>query len=141
VPRIKLDLPERFHFRMEVEVREAHLHRGIHLGTAVLFSMINDARMAFFESLGYSEVDVEGAGTIMSDAVVVYRAESFLGDLLCLEVTAGAFTRIGCDLFYRVSNARTGVEAARAKTAVEFLDYGTRRILPVPAGFKALFTD
>ena len=93
--RIKLDLPEQFHFRTEVRIRESHMHRGIHLGNAALFSLINEARMAFFESLGFSEVDVEGAGTIMSDAVVVYRAEGFLGDTLRFEVTAGDFSRIG----------------------------------------------
>ena len=122
-----------------MRILESHLHRGIHLGNATLFGLINEARMAFFESLGYSEVDVEGAGTIMADAVVVYRAESFEGDTLRFEVTAGEFSRMGCDLFYRVSHAGTGAEVARAKTAIGFLDYGTRRLLPVPAGFRNRF--
>jgi 4-hydroxybenzoyl-CoA thioesterase len=139
VARIKLELPERFPFQTEVQVLEAHLHRGIHLGNAALFSLINDARMSFFESMGYSEVDVEGAGTIMSDAVVVYKSESFAGDLLRLEVTAGDFSRVGCDLFYRVTNAVTGVEVARAKTAIGFVDYGTRKLLAVPEAFKSRF--
>ena len=139
--RIKLELPDQFPFRTEVAILESHIYRGIHLGNATLFALINEARIAFFESLGYSEVDVEGAGTIMSDAVVIYRAESFQGDVLRFEVTAGDFSRTCCDLFYRVSNAATGGEVARAKTAIGFLDYATRKVRPVPAGFRNRFPD
>ena len=137
--RIKLELPDHFHFRTEVLVQEQHLHRGLHLGSATLFTLLNEARIAFFVSLGWSEVDVDGAGTIMSDAVVVYKAESFLGDTLSIEMTAGDFSRTGCDLYYRVANARTGAEVARAKTAIGFFDYASRKIVPVPEGFRKRF--
>ena len=140
VVRIKLDLPEHYHYRTEVLITEAHLHMGIHLGNATLFQLINDARVGFLESLGYSEVDVEGAGTIMADAVVLYKTESFAGDLLVFEVTAGDFSRVACDVYYRITHSRTGVEVARAKTAIGFMDYGTRKMIPVPEPFKALFT-
>jgi len=139
--RIKLELPDQFPFRMEVPILQSHIYRGIHLGNATLFSLINEARIAFFESLGCSEVDVEGAGTIMSDAVVVYRAETFQGDVLRFEVTAGDFSRTGCDLFYRVTKAGTGAEVARAKTAIGFMDYATRRMVAVPPGFRNRFPE
>jgi 4-hydroxybenzoyl-CoA thioesterase len=136
---MKLELPEQFGFRTEIEVLEKHLHLGLHLGSATLFTLLNDARIAFFVALGWSEVDVEGAGTIMSDAVVLYKAESFQGDTLRIEMTAGEFSRTGCDLFYRVTNARTGAEVARAKTAIGFMDYATRKVVAVPAGFRKRF--
>lgn len=139
--RMKLELPDHFHFRTEVEVLAEHLHLGLHLGNASLFTMLNEARIAFFVSLGWSEVDVEGAGTIMADAVVVYKAESHQGDTLRIEMTAGDFSRTGCDLFYRVTDAGTGAEVARAKTAIGFFDYGTRKIVPVPAGFRKRFAE
>ncbi len=135
--RIKLDLPERFQFKMEIDVRESDMNRGGHLANDALFSLLNEARVQFYGSLGYREEDVEGTGTIMSDAVIVYKAESFAGDTLRLEVTAGEFSRIGCDLFYRVTNAKTGVEVARAKTAIGFFDYAVRRLTAVPDGFRS----
>ena len=135
--RIKLELPESFRFKTEIALRVTDMNRGGHLGNDALFAMLNEARVKFYESLGYSEVDVEGAGTIMSDAVIVYKAESFPGDTLAFEVAAGDFSRIGCDLYYRVSNTRTGAEVARAKTAIGFFDYQARKIMPVPEAFKA----
>lgn len=137
--RIKLDLPDRFPFQTEVRIGAAHLHLGIHVGNGTLFELLNDARILFFESLGYSEVDVAGAGTIMADAVVVYKAESFAGDLLRFEVTAGEFSRTTCDLFYRVTKVPDGAEVARAKTAISFMDYTTRKVVAVPEAFKARF--
>lgn len=87
-------------------------------------------------ALGYREEDVEGTGTIMFDAVIVYKAESYTGDTLEVAVTAGDFTRLGCDLFYRITNIKTGVEVARAKTAIGFFDYKSRKIRAVPEGFQ-----
>ena len=139
--RIKLDLPERFTFSTEIDIRESDMNRGGHLANDALFSLMNEARVRFYHSLGYREEDVEGTGTIMSDAVIVYKAESFVGDRLAFEVTAGDFSRIGCDLFYRVTNTRTGHEVARAKTAIEFFDYGTRKLTQVPEGFRSKFTQ
>jgi acyl-CoA thioesterase FadM len=133
---MKLELPDRFPFMTEITLRPSDMNRGGHLGNDVLFSLMNEARVKFYESLGYSEEDIEGAGTIMSDAVIVFKAESFSGDTLAFEVTTGDFTRIGCDLFYRVMNTGTGGEVARAKTAIGFFDYKTKKILPVPEGFK-----
>jgi acyl-CoA thioesterase FadM len=72
--RIKLDLPDRFHFRTEIDVRESDMNRGGHLANDALFSLMNEARVKFYDSLGYREEDVEGTGTIMSDAVIVYKA-------------------------------------------------------------------
>jgi acyl-CoA thioesterase FadM len=139
VARIKLDLPARFPFRTEIDIRESDMNRGGHLANDALFSLLNEARVKFYESLGYREEDVEGTGTIMSDAVIVYKAESFPGDRLAFEVTAGDFSRIGCDLFYRVTNTKTGHEVARAKTAIGFFDYGVRKLTQVPEGFKSKF--
>lgn len=137
--RIKLDLPDRFYFTMEIQVRRSDMNIGGHLGNDVLFSFLNEARTKFYQSMGYNEMNVEGAGTIMADAVIVYKAETFAGDTLRFEVTAGDFSRIGCDLFYRVTNVQAGIEVARAKTAIAFLDYRTRKTLPVPEKFRNLF--
>jgi len=137
--RVKLELPNHFHFKTEIQVRESDMNRGGHLGNDTLVSLLNEARIRFYASHGYSEDNVDGAGTIMSDAVIVYRSEAFAGDTLGLEIAAGDFTRIGCDLYYRVTNSATGHEVARAKTAIGFLDYRERKILPVPGPFRALF--
>ena len=137
--RVKLELPDQFPFKTEIHVRESDMNHGGYLGNDTLLSLMNEARIQFFHSLGYREDNVDGAGTIMSDAVIVYKSGSVAGDDLTFEIAACDFTRIGCDLYYRISNSVTGHEVARAKTAIGFMDYRERKILPVPRPFRALF--
>ena len=67
--------------------------------------------------------------------------QSYSGDTLAIDVAAGDFTRVGCDLFYRITNARTGVEVAQAKTAITFFDYQTGKVKPVPQKFLDRFVQ
>ena len=83
---------------------------------------------------------VDGGRFLASRPGGILESAKVAGDELAFEVTAGDFTRVGCDLFYKVTNSRTGAEVARAKTAIGFLDYEARKILPVPDGFRKKFS-
>ncbi len=137
--RIKLQLPEKFIFSTEIPVRISDINYGGHLGNDSALSIIHEARLRFFKNFNYSEMDVEGAGIIMSDSVIVYKSEGFYGDVLTIKVTAGEFNNLGCDIFYKISNQKTGKEVIRAKTGIVFFDYKKRKITEVPAKFKILF--
>lgn len=134
--RIKLDLPETFPFRTALEVRVTDLNYGSHLGNDALLGLIHEARVRFLGALGYTELDVEGAGLLMADCAIVYKAQGFLGDRVDISVAAGEFTRAGCDLYYLLEKAN-GQELARAKTGMVFFDYATQTVLPVPEGFRS----
>jgi len=134
--RTRLDLPETFQFTTELAIRITDLNYGGHLGNDTVLSLLHEARVRFLNSMGYSEIDVEGAGIIMADAVIQYRLEAFYGDVLVIAVTAAEFEKFSCDFFYRVSNAETGKEIVRAKTTIVFFDYHHRRKLPVPEKFR-----
>ena len=82
------------------------------------------------------EVDISGAGIIMTDAIVVYKSESFYGDTLKVEVAVFDCTRTGCDFIFRLSNRETGKEIARGKTGVVFFDYQNRKVVEVPKKFR-----
>jgi hypothetical protein len=43
------------------------------------------------------------------------------------DLSAGEMNRCGLDLFFKVTNKRTGLEVATAKMAMLFFDYGTRQ--------------
>jgi acyl-CoA thioesterase FadM len=133
--RIKLDLPTEFPFRTTLTVRVTDLNYGNHLGNDAVLGMIHEARVRWLRSMGYSELDVEGVGIIMADCAIVYKAQGYLGEELTVAVAAGDFSRIGCDLFYRLSKA-DGSEVARAKTGIVFFDYQAQAARPVPAGFR-----
>ncbi len=135
--RLTLDLPAWFPFSTELDVYVGHINYGGHLGNDSMLSLIHEARVRYLRHLGYTENDVEGAGLMMVDAVLIYRAEVFHGDRLVIEVAAGEMSRSGCDIFYRVTSRQSGKEAARAKTGVVFFDYDQRKVTRVPPGFLA----
>ncbi len=135
--RVKLALPETFAFTTELTVRITDLNYGGHVGNDVVLGFCHEARARYLDSLGLSELDVGGCGIIVADAVVVYRAESFAGDRLRVEVAVGEHTRHGCDLFYRLERPADRAEIARAKTGIVFFDYPERRIAKAPETFKA----
>lgn len=133
--RIKLDLPETFPFSTELTVRITDLNYGGHLGNADTLVLLHEARVRFLNSLGYSEVDVEGYGTIMLDAAIQFKSQAFAGDVLVAEVGAGDFSRIGCDIFYRLTNKETGSIVAVAKTGVSIFDYENQKRVSPPEAF------
>jgi acyl-CoA thioesterase FadM len=137
--RIKLDLPEAFSFSTELTVRITDLNYGGHLGNADTLVLLHEARVRFLKSYGYSEIDVEGFGTIMLDAVIRFKAQAFAGDVLVAEVAAGDFSRLGCDIYYRLTNKATGTVVAVAKTGVSIFDYeNQKRVSPPDAFVKKL---
>jgi len=134
--RIKIEIPEKFLFQTEISVRITEINYGGHLGNDSLLSIIHESRVRFLKHLGYSEKDVEGNGIIMTDAAIQYKAESFYGDVLLIEVGVIDFSKIGCDIFYRITNSDTKKEIALAKTGIVFYDYKNKKVVSVPEKFK-----
>lgn len=135
--RIKLEMPERFRFSTELTVRIGDINYGGHLGNDAVLTLAHEARIRFLAAFGYSEMDVEGYGIIMSDAAVVYRSEAFRPDRLRIEAEPADFGRFGFDLFYRITRIETAAEIALVKTGIAFFDYAARKIVPMPTGFIA----
>lgn len=133
--RIKLEMPSVFPFRTELTVRITDINYGGHLGNADVLSLMHEARVRFLKSFGYSELDVEGCGTIMLDSAVVYKSQAFAGDVLQIEVAADGFDRLGCDIFYRMTRKADGAEIALAKTGVAVFDYANQKRVSPPEAF------
>jgi acyl-CoA thioesterase FadM len=132
---MKLQLPETFSFSTELTVRVQDINYGGHLGNDTLFSFLQEARIRFLNTHGYSETDVCGFGLIMTDAAAVYKSQAMRGDVLCIEIAADGFNKYGCDLLYRVTERNSGKEVARAKTGIVTFDYENQKIVPAPAEF------
>ncbi len=137
--RVKLDLPSKFHFTTELVVRVTDINYGGHLGNDAVLSLVHEARIRFLKEHGYTESNIEGVGIIMANAIVVYKAEGFHGDILSVEVAVEDFQNVSCDFYYRLSNRDSGTEVARAKTGIVFYDYGAKKTVRVPPGFRKKF--
>ncbi|MET3998328.1 thioesterase family protein [Marinobacterium sp. MBR-109] len=134
--RIKLDMPDNYLFSTELCVRISDINYGGHMGNDAVLSMVHEARLRFLKHYHYAEFDVEGAGIIMTDSAIVYKAEGFHGDRVQVDVTVADFNKYGCDLYYLLSNKDTAVEIAHAKTGIVFFDYTARKVVAVPEGFR-----
>ena len=138
--RIELNLPESFSFSTDVCVRIGDINYGNHLGNDALLSLVHEARLQFLQSRGFSELDIDGCGLILTDAVIVYKSQGFHGDLLTIFAAVGDFNKYGCDFFYKVIRKSGGKEVARAKTGIVFFDYNRQKMVPVPAAFLNAFS-
>lgn len=135
--RIDITLPEKFLFATELPLYIGHINYGGHLDNALLLTLVSEARVRFFKSLGYTELDVEGVGIVVVDAALQYKSEAFHGETMVLEMAPMEFNKYGCDLMWRMSDRDSGREVARGKSGIVFFDYGPRKVTRVPEGFLA----
>ncbi len=135
--RVEIDLPEAFLFETTLPVRIGDVNYGGHLGNDSVLSLAHEARMRFLAAHGFpSELDVAGVGLVMCDAAVVYRAEGRWGMELRVQVAAADVRTRGFDLVFRMTDAATGREIARAKTGMLWFDYAARKLVRMPEAFR-----
>jgi acyl-CoA thioester hydrolase len=137
MPRITIEIPDQFAFATELPVYIGHINYGNHLDNAQLISLVSEARVRYFKSLGYTELDIEGVGIVVADVAAQYRSEGRHGETMVVAMAAEHFGKHGCDLVWRMTDRASGREVARGKHGIVFFDYATRKPVPVPAGFRA----
>ncbi|WP_020587373.1 acyl-CoA thioesterase [Desulfobacter curvatus] len=138
--RIEIKMADVFLFETELTIRTADLNFANHVGNDTFVSLMQEARTRFFMDMGYSDLDVEGKGTIMTDLAVVYKSQSYYGDRLKFELGVGDFNKYGCDIFYRATHAENQKLVLEAKTGIIFFDYKKNKVTTIPEGFMARFT-
>ena len=135
MPRIKIDLPTDFSFSSVIPVRITDLNYGNHVGNDTILSLIHEARVQYLHHLGYRELDFAGTGLIMADVGIEFKSELFYGDAVKASVTAGDFSKISFDLYYKLEKETAGktILVAAAKTGMVCFDYTTKKIAALPA--------
>ena len=132
--RIKIDLPDNFSFTCEIPVRITDINYGGHAGNDAILSIIHEARMQYLNKMGYTEMQFAGTGMIMADVAIEFKGELFYSDRVFASVTAGAISKIGFDLFYKLEKETNGkkLPVAFAKTGMICYDYQRKKIVAVP---------
>lgn len=130
--RVKIELPNTFIFSTDVKIRIGDINYGGHVGNDTILSLIHTARIEFLNKLGYSELDIEGVGIIMTDSAIVYKGESFFGDIIEIKLGVLDFSRFGFDIVYSLSHKETNKEIAVAKTGIVGFDYEKRKVAAIP---------
>ncbi len=139
--RVKIELPKEFIFKTEIPIRINDINYGGHLGNDAVLSIAHEARLRFLKQHNFTELNVGGAGIIMVDAAVQYKAEGFYGDIIKVEIAVADITGVGCDFVYRCTNNNTGTVIAIVKTGIVFYDYDKKKVVSVPEKFGAILND
>jgi len=133
--RIQFSLPERFVFATQIQIYISHVNQGGHLDNAQLLTLVSEARVRFFKSLGHKESDVAGCPIVVGDLVAQYKSEGFHGETMRVRMVPMDFNRCGFDLVYCMDNVDTGREVARGKIGIVFIDRAARKPAPIPPVF------
>ena len=139
--RVEIKLPEKSDFTFEVEVRMSDVNAGAHLGNHNLVSILNEAHLKFMKHKGFPDFMVDGKAFINTDLAIIYKSESFYGDVLQIDVAAADLSKYGCDIVCRVTNKTQKRLAAIAKLGMTFFDYQTRKIAEVPEAFQKVVSN
>lgn len=133
--RIKIEYPETTLFTHDLSVRITDLNYGNHLAHDSLISLLHEARAQFFVAHHMQEHNIDGAGIIVADLAVSYKAEAHFGQIIQIEIALDDFTRKGCDMLYRMTCKESATVIAVAKTGLVFFDYKTKKPVFIPESF------
>ncbi len=136
--RIKIDLPDSFSFTAVIPIRITDINYGNHVGNDAVLSIIHEARMQFLSKHGYTELNLEDVGLIMTNVGIEFKKEMFYGDTIEIKIAATDFTAVGFDLYYLLEKQKdtNRLTVAIAKTGMLCYDYARKKITAVPATVK-----
>ncbi len=139
--RVEINTPKTFAFKTQIDIRIQDINYGNHVGHDAFISILHEARLRFFKSLGYTEIDVEGKALVISDLAVTYKSQCFHSDTLKIEIQPADFNKYGCDIIYRVTQVKTNALILLAKTGIVFFDYSKNKVTSVPEAFACRFSS
>ena len=143
MPRVKIDLPEKlFDIPINIPVRITDINYGDHVGNDSLVSIIHEARMQFLQYHGFTELNIEGIGLIMSDLVVEFKNESFYKDVIGVKMGRGEISKVSFELVYSLSVNRDTQQIiiANAKTTMVCYDYELKKVVSIPPTLKNILS-
>jgi acyl-CoA thioesterase FadM len=141
--RIKLTFPEKFFdITIQIPVRITDINYGDHLGNDSVVSIIHEARMQFLQQYGFTELNIEGIGLIMSDIFVEFKNESFYKDIIEVKIATGEISKVSFELYYRLSVVRDKKQIiiANAKTSMVCYDYDLKKVVIIPEKLKKILS-
>ena len=132
--RIQVDLPEPFHFITQISIRISDINYGGHAGNDTILSLAHEARIQYFKKAGYSELDIEGIGLIITDAAIEYKSELFHGEIVLASVKATNFSKATFEIYYKLEkeNGSERKLVAKIKTGMLGYDYKRKKIVAIP---------
>ena len=134
--RIEIHLPEQVLFSTDLAIRIADINYGGHLGNDRVLALAQEVRVQWLAGHGLTELDAGGAGLILADAAVVYRAEGRHGMVLRCDLRVGELRSRSVELVYQFTDLASGQEIARVMTSVLCFDYAARKVVRLTSALR-----
>lgn len=137
MPKLTLVFPDKENiFTCQITVRITDLNYGGHLSNDSVLRLIQEARVQFLHTLGGSEMTIHGAGIILADAQLIFKAEAFYNDALNIDISIQDWGKCDCAFYYRLTRDSDAKMIALAKIRTVFFDYSNRKVVAVPEKLK-----
>ena len=133
--RLEITLPDKFVFSTEIPIRIGDINHAGHLGHESFLVIIEEARARLLQKFGYLTI-IGGIGFIITDVSVMYLKQGSYGQTLKVEIAIIDFTTKGFDMIYKITDADTELELARAKTGHLCYDRQQQKTVPIPQDFR-----
>lgn len=123
-------------FSYKYKIQPEDINYGGHVGNERALLFFQFSRMAFFESLGLSELNVgDGIGIIQRNSYVEYLKELFLEDEIEINIVKADMEKSKFTFYYEIFNGK-GELAIKGSTLLLCYDYQEKKLKRVPATFK-----
>ena len=139
--RVKIIIPSQTITTISIRVRISDINYGNHVGNDAFVAIIHEARIQWLAQNNFTELDIGGAGLIMSDLEIEFKKEGFYGDIIEVELSLGELSKVGFDIYYQLTTYRKEekIILVKAKTGMVCYDYTNKKVAAVPELFKKLF--
>lgn len=140
--RIKIEMPAARLAAISIPVRISDVNYGNHVGNDAFVAIIHEARLQWLQQKGFSELNFDGAGLIMSDLAIEFKQESFYGDTIVVNIYAGEISRVSFELYYQLTTARNNADIllANAKTGMICYNYQAKKPVSLNDNMKNILT-
>jgi len=122
-----------FKFSIPIAVRIGDINYGNHVGHHNYFLYFQESRIAYLKRFGFSELDINGYGMVISHAECKYKQELYLGDNIKVKCRV---TQLKSKVFimdYQIEKMNT-VCAVGSTTNLCF-DYRVKKVVNLPQEF------
>ena len=119
-----------------LEVKIGDISYGNHMGNDKALLFFQDARIKFFQSLGFEELNIgNDTGIVVSEAHAYYFKEVFLYDMLDATVSVDNIDKISFVLNYEFVRQSDKKLVIKGSTKIIAFDYTIKKVARIPDEF------
>jgi acyl-CoA thioesterase FadM len=136
----KIKIPTPVCFSTARKVTATDINYGGHVGNERFLLFAQETRLAFLQTLGFTETAFGPYGLILAEAHLEYLNELFDEENLIIDLSITAPTRVAFECYYQIKTKRAGkeIKAANIRTNMVCFDYTERKVKSIPEDIKQL---